>query len=126
MPSVPFSLKAKGGAVREDSASKTYVRRQEFEKATQAVMDGRSKMLGVWKTDRFHRRGMGAVGRKLDEFDRRQSRLVSVSEGLGLVHGRTHRLRHPERARPGGGQGHREAREGGPRRAQGGRAARNG
>ncbi|WP_202205100.1 recombinase family protein [Streptomyces xanthophaeus] len=64
------------------SASKTYVRRQEFEKATQAVMDGRSKTLGVWKTDRFDRRGMGAVGRMLDEFDRRQSRLVSVSEGL--------------------------------------------
>lgn len=40
------------------------------------------KTLGVWKTDRFDRRGMGAVGRMLDEFDRRQSRLVSVSEGL--------------------------------------------
>lgn len=64
------------------SASKSHVRRQEFEKATRAVMDGRSKTLGVWKTDRFDRRGMGAVGRLLDEFDRRQSRLVSVSEGL--------------------------------------------
>ncbi|MFI7299801.1 recombinase family protein [Streptomyces sp. NPDC050121] len=64
------------------SASKTYVRRKEFEKATQAIMDGRSRTLGVWKTDRFDRRGMGAVGRMLDEFDRRQARLVSVSEGL--------------------------------------------
>ncbi|MEW1633754.1 recombinase family protein [Streptomyces sp. NPDC093801] len=64
------------------SASKAYVRRREFEKATQAVMDGKAKTLGVWKTDRFDRRGMGAVGRMLDEFERRQSRLVSVSEGL--------------------------------------------
>jgi len=64
------------------SASKTYVRRREFEKATQAVMEGKSKTLGVWKADRFDRRGMGAVGRILDEFDRRHARLVSVSEGL--------------------------------------------
>ncbi|WPW31041.1 recombinase family protein [Streptomyces atratus] len=69
------------------SASKTYVRRREFEKATQAIMDGKSKTLGVWKTDRFDRRGMGAVGRMLDEFDRRQSRLVSVSEGLDSSQG---------------------------------------
>jgi len=64
------------------SASKTYVRRREFEKATHAVMAGKSKTLAVWKTDRFDRRGMGAVGRMLDEFDRRRARLVSVSEGL--------------------------------------------
>ncbi|MEN8653598.1 recombinase family protein [Streptomyces sp. 21So2-11] len=69
------------------SASKSYVRRREFEKATQAIMDGKSKTLGVWKTDRFDRRGMGAVGRLLDEFDRRQSRLVSVSEGLDSLQG---------------------------------------
>lgn len=69
------------------SASKTHVRRREFEKATQAVMDGKSKTLGVWKTDRFDRRGMGAVGRMLDEFDRRKSRLVSVSEGLDSARG---------------------------------------
>lgn len=64
------------------SASKTYVRRREFEKATQAVIDGLSKTLGVWKTDRFDRRGMGAVGRMLDEFDKRRAGLVSISEGL--------------------------------------------
>jgi DNA invertase Pin-like site-specific DNA recombinase len=64
------------------SASKTYVRRREFEGATRAVMEGKSKTLAVWKTDRFDRRGMGAVGRMLDEFDRRQARLVAVSEGL--------------------------------------------
>ena len=69
------------------SASKTYVRRREFEKATQAIMDGKSRTLGVWKTDRFDRRGMGAVGRMLDEFDRRQARLVSVSEGLDSSQG---------------------------------------
>ncbi|MCX4819000.1 recombinase family protein [Streptomyces sp. NBC_01142] len=69
------------------SASKTYVRRREFEKATQAIMNGESRTLGVWKTDRFDRRGMGAVGRMLDEFDRRHSRLVSVSEGLDSAKG---------------------------------------
>jgi DNA invertase Pin-like site-specific DNA recombinase len=69
------------------SASKTYVRRREFERATQAVMDGRVRTLCVWRTDRFDRRGMGAVGRMLDEFDRRQARLVSVSEGLDSSQG---------------------------------------
>lgn len=69
------------------SASKSYVRRREFEKATRVIMDGKSKTLAVWKTDRFDRRGMGAVGRILDEFDRRQSRLVSVSEGLDSAKG---------------------------------------
>ncbi|MEU9366956.1 recombinase family protein [Streptomyces avermitilis] len=71
----------------ELSASKTYVRRKEFEKATLAIMDGKSRTLGVWKTDRFDRRGMGAVGRLLDEFDRRQARLVSISEGLDSAKG---------------------------------------
>ncbi|MFJ9663716.1 recombinase family protein [Streptomyces sp. NPDC101219] len=69
------------------SASKSYVRRREFEKAIQSIMDGRSRTLAVWKTDRFDRRGMGAVGRMLDEFDRRQARLVSVSEGLDSSQG---------------------------------------
>ncbi|MFM9680483.1 recombinase family protein [Streptomyces brasiliscabiei] len=69
------------------SASKTYVRRREFERATQAVMEGESKTLCVWKADRFDRRGMGAVGRMLDEFDRRQARLVCVSEGLDSSRG---------------------------------------
>ncbi|MET8880570.1 recombinase family protein [Streptomyces rubiginosohelvolus] len=64
------------------SASKTYVRRREFEKATQAVLDGASKTLGVWKTDRFDRRGMGAVGKMLDEMDKRRAGLVSITEGL--------------------------------------------
>lgn len=71
----------------EVSASKAHVRRREFEKATQAIMSGESRTLGVWKVDRFDRRGMGAVGRMLDEFDRRQSRLVSVSEGLDSAKG---------------------------------------
>src|SRR5690606_17844158 len=64
------------------SASKYYVRRQEFEGATRAVFDGLSKVLAFWKTDRFDRRGMGAVGRMLDEFDRRRAGLVSVTEAL--------------------------------------------
>lgn len=65
------------------SASKSYIRRIEFEKATEAVLtDGLSKTLAFWKTDRFDRRGMGAVGRMLDEFDRRKAGLVSTTEGL--------------------------------------------
>lgn len=64
------------------SASKLYVRRPEFERATSAVFDGLSKTLAFWKTDRFDRRGMGAMGRSLDEFDRRSAGLVSVTEGL--------------------------------------------
>lgn len=64
------------------SASKIHVRRDEFEKAKEAVLAGRSRTLVVWKTDRLDRRGMGAVGQLLDELDRRRSRLVSVAEGL--------------------------------------------
>ncbi|WP_319144894.1 recombinase family protein [Streptomyces sp. WI03-4A] len=64
------------------SASKTYVRRPQFEHATEAVFGGLSKTLAFWKTDRFDRRGMGAVGRMLDEFDRRRAGLVSTTEGL--------------------------------------------
>lgn len=64
------------------SASKSYVRRTEFENATRAILDGRSKTMAVWKTDRFDRRGMGAVGTMLDQFSIRRARLVSVVEGL--------------------------------------------
>ncbi|MFD3834778.1 recombinase family protein [Streptomyces sp. NPDC058642] len=64
------------------SASKVHVRREEFERATAAVIDGLSKTLLVWKTDRLSRRGMGQVGLLLDEFDKRAARLVSVTEGL--------------------------------------------
>ncbi|MGK5532034.1 recombinase family protein [Streptomyces sp. URMC 129] len=69
------------------SASKAHVRRDEFEKAKEAVLAGRSRTLAVWKTDRLDRRGMGAVGSLLDELDRRRSRLVSVSEGLDSSRG---------------------------------------
>jgi site-specific DNA recombinase len=66
----------------QKSASKTYLRRDEFENAKAAVLAGRSKTLAAWKTDRFDRRGMGAVGGLLDELDKRGARLVSTSEGL--------------------------------------------
>ncbi|MDX3133885.1 recombinase family protein [Streptomyces europaeiscabiei] len=64
------------------SASKAHVRREEFEKATAAVLEGHSKTLYVWKLDRLSRRGMGAVGLLLDEFDKRGARMGSVTEGL--------------------------------------------
>lgn len=64
------------------SASKAHVRREEFEKACKAMLDGLSKSLMVWKTDRLSRRGMGQVGLLLDELDRRMAEVVSVTEGI--------------------------------------------
>ncbi|MFI7019773.1 recombinase family protein [Streptomyces sp. NPDC050164] len=81
------AAKADGISIRrvwfeQRSASKAHVRREEFEKATAAVLEGRSKTLYVWKLDRLSRRGMGAVGLLLDEFDKRSARLATVTEGL--------------------------------------------
>lgn len=69
------------------SASKRSVYRAQFEGATKAVLDGLSKTFAVWKTDRLDRRGMAVVGRLLDEFDRRNARLCSVTEGLDSSRG---------------------------------------
>ncbi|MDX3385573.1 recombinase family protein [Streptomyces niveiscabiei] len=66
----------------QKSASKAYVKREEFDKAISAVKAGLSKTLYIWKTDRLSRRGMGHVGLLLDEFDKRGARIVSVTEGL--------------------------------------------
>ncbi|MFI7096448.1 recombinase family protein [Streptomyces lydicus] len=71
----------------QKSASKAHVRREEFEKATKSVLEGLSLTLYVWKTDRLSRRGMGAVGRLLDDLDKRRARLVSVTEGLDSSRG---------------------------------------
>lgn len=64
------------------SASKAHVRREEFEKATGAVIDGRSKTLYVYKTSRLSRRGMGQVGLLLDAFDAQQARIVVTAERI--------------------------------------------
>ncbi|MFB7362958.1 recombinase family protein [Streptomyces hydrogenans] len=64
------------------SASKAHVKREEFEKVTAAIIEGLSKTLYVWKLDRLSRRGMGAVGLLLDQFEKFGARLVSVTEGL--------------------------------------------
>lgn len=66
----------------QKSASKAYVRREEFDNAVSAVKSGLSKTLYIWKTDRLSRRGMGHVGLLLDEFDKHAARIVSVTEGL--------------------------------------------
>ncbi|KQV19091.1 MULTISPECIES: recombinase family protein [unclassified Kitasatospora] len=66
----------------QQSASKSWVRRTEFDGACDAVLTGVSKGLAVWKTDRLSREGIGKVGVLLDEFDKRGASLVSVSEGL--------------------------------------------
>jgi len=68
--------------LEQRSASKQHVRREKLEGAMAAVMDGEIKTLAVWKTDRFDRRGMAAIGTALDEFDRRQARLFVLQERL--------------------------------------------
>ncbi|WAL73099.1 recombinase family protein [Kitasatospora sp. YST-16] len=70
------------------SASKAYIKREEFDAAIQAMMDGISKTLYVWKTDRLSRRGMGQVGLLLDELEKRRSRIYSVQENLDSRTGR--------------------------------------
>ncbi|MEU6295756.1 recombinase family protein [Streptomyces erythrochromogenes] len=64
------------------SASKASVRREEFEKATGAVIAGLSKTLYVFKTSRLSRRGMGQVGLLLDEFDTRKARICVTAERI--------------------------------------------
>ncbi|MFJ9646738.1 recombinase family protein [Streptomyces sp. NPDC101206] len=65
------------------SASKAYVRREEFEKATAAIIEeGKSKTLYAWRTDRLSRRGMGAVDRLIDQMEPKGARIVITSEGL--------------------------------------------
>ncbi len=65
------------------SASKVYVRREEFENATAAITDlNLSKTLYVFKTSRLSRRGMGQVGLLLDTFAARGARFYVVSENI--------------------------------------------
>jgi DNA invertase Pin-like site-specific DNA recombinase len=69
------------------SASKASVKREQFDGACKAILDGKSKTLYVWKTDRLSRRGMGQVGLLLDEFEARNAGIVSVTESLDSRHG---------------------------------------
>lgn len=66
----------------QKSASKAYITREEFEKATAAVADGLSKTLYVFKTSRLSRRGMGHVGSVLDTFDAQRARIFVTAEHL--------------------------------------------
>jgi DNA invertase Pin-like site-specific DNA recombinase len=74
----------------QKSASKAYVRREEFEKATAAIAEqGLSKTLYVFKTSRLSRRGMGQVGYLLDRFEEQQARVYVVAENLDSSRNRT-------------------------------------
>ncbi|MFG2682592.1 recombinase family protein [Streptomyces sp. NPDC048392] len=74
----------------QKSASKSYIRREEFEKATAAVTNvGLSKALYVYKTSRLSRRGMGQVGLLLDTFEEQGAYIFVVSEGLDSRTSRT-------------------------------------
>ncbi|MFF4306811.1 recombinase family protein [Streptomyces sp. NPDC001601] len=67
----------------QKSASKAYVRREEFERATEAITKaGLSKTLYVFKTSRLSRRGMGQVGLLLDTFEERHARIYVCAESL--------------------------------------------
>ncbi|MEU2605941.1 recombinase family protein [Streptomyces albus] len=84
---------SEGKAIRhvwfeQKSASKAHVRREEFEKATAAIMAGLSKTLYVFKTSRLSRRGMGQVGLLLDKFEERQARIYVVAENLDSTRSR--------------------------------------
>ncbi|MFC7828210.1 recombinase family protein [Streptomyces sp. NPDC057375] len=66
----------------QKSASKAYVRREEFESATAAIVAGLSKTLYVLKTSRLSRRGMGQVGLLLDTFEEKKARIYVCAEHL--------------------------------------------
>ncbi|MGW1533339.1 recombinase family protein [Streptomyces aureus] len=67
----------------QKSASKSYVRREEFESATAAIITlGLSKTLYVFKTSRLSRRGMGQVGLLLDAFEERKARIYVLAESI--------------------------------------------
>ncbi|MFH9820263.1 recombinase family protein [Streptomyces sp. NPDC017230] len=73
----------------QKSASKVYVRREEFDSATAAIADaGLSKTLYVFKTSRLSRRGMGQVGLLLDKFEERQARIYVVAENIDSTRSR--------------------------------------
>lgn len=83
------SIKIRHVWFEQKSASKAYIRREEFENATAAIVDGLSKTLYVFKTSRLSRRGMGQVGLLLDTFEERQARIYLVSEHLDSRYSRT-------------------------------------
>ncbi|MFB6632364.1 recombinase family protein [Streptomyces sp. NPDC056362] len=58
------------------------VERKGFDAALAAVTAGVVGALVVWKLDRLSRRGIGEVGKVLDDMDRVGGRLVSVMDGL--------------------------------------------
>ncbi|MGW1673768.1 recombinase family protein [Streptomyces sp. NPDC002324] len=66
----------------QKSASKAYIRREEFESSTAAIVAGLSKTLYVFKTSRLSRRGMGQVGLLLDTFEERRARIYVVAEHM--------------------------------------------
>ncbi|MFD3941456.1 recombinase family protein [Streptomyces sp. NPDC058579] len=58
------------------------VERKAFDAALAAVTAGVVGTLVVWKLDRLSRRGIGQVGKVLDEIEKAGGRLVSVVDGL--------------------------------------------
>ncbi|MFM9445076.1 recombinase family protein [Streptomyces acidiscabies] len=61
------------------------VSRKGFDAAITAVTSGVVGVLIVWKLDRLSRKGIGEVGKELDDFSRVGGRLVSVMDGLDTL-----------------------------------------
>ncbi|MFJ8298488.1 recombinase family protein [Streptomyces sp. NPDC094447] len=59
-----------------------HVSRKGFDAALTAVTAGVVGVLVVWKLDRLSRKGIGEVGRAMDDIGRAGGRLVSVMDGL--------------------------------------------
>ncbi|WP_405855313.1 recombinase family protein [Streptomyces sp. NBC_00090] len=58
------------------------VSRKGFDAAVTAISAGVVGVLVVWKLDRLSRKGIGEVGKALDDIDRVGGRLISVMDGL--------------------------------------------
>ncbi|QYJ04233.1 recombinase family protein [Nocardioides panacisoli] len=68
------------------------VKREGFDAALKAIVDGEAKTLAVWKLDRLSRQGAGQVGVFLDDVERAGGRLVFLKDGLDTRTGNAARM----------------------------------
>ncbi len=68
------------------------VKREGFDSALKAIVNGEAKTLAVWKLDRLSRQGAGQVGVFLDDVERAGGRLVFLKDGLDTRTGNAARM----------------------------------